>query len=97
MSSKRGKNALQDRKTAILLTCPLREDDERRNMTQVKLSIEAIRAVMKLTRSEMAEKLGVSLDRYNRLATGESKLLATEFCKLQEISGVPFENIQPYV
>jgi transcriptional regulator with XRE-family HTH domain len=64
-------------------------------MEKIKLTIEAIRVQMNLTRSEMAEKLGVNIDRYNRLATGESKILATEFVQLHEISGVPYENISP--
>lgn len=64
-------------------------------MEKIKLTIEAIRVQMNLTRSEMAEKLGVNIDRYNRLATGESKILATEFVQLQKISGIPFESISP--
>lgn len=66
-------------------------------MDEVKLSIEAIRVMLNISRAEMAEKIGVNLDRYNRLASGESKMLATELYKLQEISGVPFENIKPTV
>lgn len=62
-------------------------------MTQLKLSIEAIRAQLGLTRAEFAERLGISTDRYNRLATGESKLLATEFIRLHEVSELPFEMI----
>lgn len=62
-------------------------------METVMLSIEAIRVNMKLTRREMAEKMCVNLDRYNRLATGETKMLADEFVKLHEISNVPWENI----
>lgn len=64
-------------------------------MSEVKLNVEAIRALLKLTRVEMAEKLGINIDRYNRLASGQSKFLAAEFVKLHEISGVPFENIDP--
>lgn len=62
-------------------------------METVKLTIEAIRVNMKLTRPEMAEKMNVNIDRYNRLATGESKMLATELARLHEISNVPWENI----
>ena len=62
-------------------------------METVKLNIEAIRVNMKLTRPEMAEKMNVNIDRYNRLATGESKMLATELARLHEISNVPWENI----
>ncbi len=64
-------------------------------MDKVKLNIESIRTMMSLSRREMADKLGVSYDRYNRLATGEAKLLATEFDKLHEISGLPYEVIKP--
>ena len=62
-------------------------------METVKLTIEAIRVNMKLTRPEMAEKMNVNIDRYNRLATGESKMLATELARLHEISNVPWESI----
>jgi hypothetical protein len=41
----------------------------------------------------MAELLNVNVDRYNRLATGESKMLATELIQLHAVSGVPYENI----
>lgn len=61
----------------------------------VKMNIEAIRMNMKLTRAEMAERLGITLDRYNRLASGESKLLATEFVRLHDISGIPHDFIDP--
>lgn len=57
------------------------------------MSLEAIRVNMGKTRPEMAELLSVSVDRYNRLATGESKMLATELIKLHTISGVPYESI----
>ena len=63
-------------------------------MEDIKLNIEAIRAQLKLTRSEMADRLSVSLDRYNRLASGESKMLAVELVRLHEVSGVPYENIK---
>ena len=63
-------------------------------MEDIKLNIEAIRAQLKLTRSEMADRLSVSLDRYNRLASGESKMLAVELVRLHEASGVPYENIK---
>lgn len=62
-------------------------------MEQIKLNLEAIRAQMNLTRVDMAAKMQISLDRYNRLASGESKMLATELVRLHEISKVPYENI----
>lgn len=62
-------------------------------MKEIKIGIEAIRVQMGIPRVEMAKRLGVNIDRYNRLATGESKMLATEFIKLHEISGLPWENI----
>lgn len=66
-------------------------------MSEIKLNIEAIRANMKLTRPQMADRLGITIDRYNRLAVGESKMLATEFQALHEISGIPYEYIDPGV
>lgn len=62
-------------------------------MSEIKLNIEAIRMNMKLTRPQMADRLGITLDRYNRLAVGESKMLAAEFQMLHEISGIPYEYI----
>lgn len=59
----------------------------------MKMSLEAIRVNMGKTRPEMAELLGVSVDRYNRLATGESKMLAAELIRLHTVSGVPYESI----
>lgn len=41
----------------------------------------------------MAEKLKITTDRYNRLVSGESKLLAVELIRLHEISGYPYEII----
>ena len=62
-------------------------------MDKIKLNIESIRVNMGLNRQEMADRLGITLDRYNRLAIGDSKMLAVELTKLHEISGVPYENI----
>lgn len=66
-------------------------------MDKVELNIESIRTMMSLTRKEMAEQMGINIDRYNRLATGESRLLATEMKKLHEISGLPLDNIKATV
>ena len=62
-------------------------------MEQIKLNIEAIRAVIGVSRSEMAELMNINTDRYNRLASNESKMLATELIRLHHISGVPYDNI----
>lgn len=62
-------------------------------MENITLNIESIRVNMGLSRAEMAEKMQVNIDRYNRLATGESKMLASELRRLHEVSGVPYENI----
>lgn len=62
-------------------------------MEEIKLNLEAIRAQMNLSRAEMADKLMISLDRYNRLANGDSKMLATELIRLHKVSGMPYENI----
>ena len=60
-----------------------------------RMRIEAVRVQLQLSRAEMAEKMGITLDRYNRLATGECRLLATEFDRLHEISGIAYERISP--
>lgn len=65
-------------------------------MTEVKiqLTLEAIRVKLGKTRAEMADELGITLDRYNRLANGESRMFATELVRLGEISGIPYQNIE---
>lgn len=62
-------------------------------MEDIRMNIESIRVNMGLTRPEMAERMEVNIDRYNRLATGESKMLAVELIKLHQVSGVPYDNI----
>lgn len=63
-------------------------------MENNKLPIEAIRIKLGLSRAQMAEKMCISADRYNRVVTGESKMLAQELKQLHEISGIPYENIE---
>lgn len=62
-------------------------------MEDIKLTLEAIRVQMGVTRKEMADKLGINIDRYNRLACGESKMLADEFIRISEVSGISMKNI----
>lgn len=62
-------------------------------MTEIKMTLEAIRSNLGFTRPEMAEKLKITTDRYNRLVNGESKMLATELIRLHQISGYPYEII----
>lgn len=57
------------------------------------MKIRAIRVNMGLSRPDMAKMIGVSLDRYIRIETGRSKLLAEELKKIHSISGVPMEDI----
>lgn len=64
-------------------------------MSEIKLNIEAVRMNMKITRQQMAERMGIPIDRYNRLAVGETKMLATEFVLLHEISGIPWDYLDP--
>lgn len=59
----------------------------------MKVTIEGIRVTLKLTREEMAEKMGINKDRYDRLAIGKSRMYATEFIRLHEISGFPYDDI----
>ncbi len=58
-----------------------------------KLTIEAIRVNHHLSRNEMAEKLGMNLDRYTRIVNGKTKLLATELISIHELFNIPYENI----
>lgn len=59
-----------------------------------KLSLEALRVNAGISREEAAKLIGVSLDRYNRLASGKSKLLAVEFIKIHEIYNIAYERIE---
>ena len=59
-----------------------------------KLSLEALRVNAGISREEAAKLIGVSLDRYNRLASGGSKLLAVEFIKIHEIYNIAYEHIE---
>ena len=58
-----------------------------------KLTLEAIRVNAGKSREEAARMLGVSLDRYNRIVNGDSKLLATEFVEIHKKFNVPYEQI----
>ena len=60
-------------------------------MNELKLSLEAIRINMGIDRKEMADKLNIKLDRYNRLASGASKMYASELIQLHKVSGVSYE------
>lgn len=66
---------------------------QRKGKAMDLLSIEAIRVNAGLSRQETADKLGIPLDRYNRIANGDSKLLATELVAIHQVFGIPFENI----
>ena len=63
-------------------------------MEGVKMSLESIRVQMKKTREQMADALRISKDRYNRLAIGETRMLANELVRLHDVSGIPYENIE---
>lgn len=62
-------------------------------MADEQLKLEAIRMQLGLSRKQMADRMHISLDRYNRLANGESKLLATEFIEIHRLSGLDYERI----
>lgn len=62
-------------------------------MVEIRLNIEAIRATLGISRKQFAKELGINVDRYNRLASGRSKMLAEELVKVHEISNVPYDNI----
>lgn len=64
-------------------------------MDTIKWTIEAIRVRLGCTRPEMAERMGITVDRYNRLASGESRMFATELIRLHNISNVPYDQIDP--
>ena len=63
-------------------------------MESMKWTMEAIRVRMDKTRAEMAEAMDITLDRYNRLVSGESRMFALELIKLHEISKVPYSEIE---
>lgn len=58
-----------------------------------KIYIEAIRINAGKSREETAKLLGISVDRYNRIATGSSKMLAVEFIAIHKVFNIPYETI----
>lgn len=60
----------------------------------IKFTLEMIRLNLGKSRQEMADLLEVSLDRYNRLVAGDSRMLAIELIKLMDISNLKAENIK---
>ena len=63
-------------------------------MDEIKLSLEAIRINKGLSRPEMANGIGVTIDRYNRLVNFETKMLATELINTVNFTGIPYDKIQ---
>lgn len=57
------------------------------------MTIETIRTDLNMTRQQLAEKLGMSEKRYNRLAKGTAKIYASEFIELHILSGIPYEKL----
>ncbi len=57
------------------------------------MKIEAIRIQLGLTRKQMADALGCTLDRYHRLAVAKSKLRIEELIALQKLSGLRADEI----
>lgn len=62
-------------------------------MTDVKMTLEMVRIQLGLTRQEMADRMMISVDRYNRLANGKSKMLAVEWSTIHSISNIPYEYL----
>ena len=60
----------------------------------IKFTLEMIRLNLGKSRQEMADLLEISLDRYNRLVAGDSRMLAIELIKLMDISNLKAENIK---
>lgn len=56
-------------------------------------TLAAIRVNKGMTVDAMAEQMGVTVDRWRRLESGETKMLATELIKFHNLTGVPYENI----
>lgn len=61
--------------------------------TTPKVNIEMIRIVKGLSRQQTAHLLDISIDRYNAIINGKSKMLVNEFVMIHEKFNIPFENI----
>ena len=56
-------------------------------------TLAAIRVNKGLTVEAMADLIGVSVDRWRRVESGETKMLATELINFHKVTGVPYEYI----
>lgn len=56
-------------------------------------TLAAIRVNKGLTVEAMADLIGVSVDRWRRVESGETKMLATELIDFHKVTGVPYECI----
>lgn len=62
-------------------------------MEDIKLNIRAICAMRKITLSEFAKECGITENHMKDLAKGKVRMLAEDFVKIHEFTGIPYENI----
>lgn len=58
-----------------------------------KLSIEAIRAQLKMTQEDMAKALGMSVATYIQKVKKRTEWKSGELIKIKQISGIGLDNI----
>lgn len=57
------------------------------------LTLGAIRVNKQMSTEEMARAMNMSVDRWRRLESGETKMTAAELIEFHKLTGVPYENI----
>lgn len=56
-------------------------------------TLASIRVNKQMSVEEMAEAMDCTVDRWRRLETGETKMLATELIRFHKITGIDYESI----
>ena len=69
----------------------------RERRTMAKYTLAAIRVNIGMSPEEMADALGITVDRWRRLESGETKMLAAELIKFHEVTGADYSviNLEP--
>ena len=62
-------------------------------MDNIKLSIRAIAANMKISIEELARRAGIAPGHLKQVSAGNVKMLAEDVQKISKLTGIPADNI----
>ena len=62
-------------------------------MEDIKLSIRAIAANMKISIEELARRADISPSHLKQVSAGNVKMLAEDVVKISKLTGIPADNI----